>query len=532
MKDLVPGCEDPHVLKIDISVIQTSEDEVKERASNWDQPVSEYIDMSERYLGFQQPGSVYAFSDAGGGGFKRVGPHVKTEKLRHRDQLQTYWYRFFCWKVLRVAEESRNTIWSENVSVFCQKAIAGWQIMFSYYAGPSRGISPNSDLSWTFEKEGTKLEWRWKFKPAENSKEITAGILDFLMDANIRLSEEVVMKTRSNEKLKSEAEKCLAQSEKFQNEKAEFETKIYSKFLGVLNSKKAKLRELRDKLSNQGPTTEVQEDEEVSTDKTETFDGDSEDENMEEDSATNVTSTSMGTSGTSHASEDEVKERASNWDQPVSEYIDMSERYLGFQQPGSVYAFSDAGGGGFKRLSQFCWKVLGVAEEFRNTIWLENLSWTFEKEGTKLEWRWKFKPAEDSKEITAGILDFLMDANIRLSEEVVMKTRSNEKLKSEAEKCLAQSEKFQNEKTEFETKIYSKFLGVLNSKKAKLRELRDKLSNQGTTAEVQEDEEESTDKTETFDGDSEDENMEEDSATNVTSTSMGTSGASRGRKRK
>ncbi|GKB62669.1 DNA repair protein XRCC4 [Tanacetum coccineum] len=136
---------------------------------------------------------------------------------------------------------------------------------------------------------------------------------------------------------------------------------------------------------------------------------------------------------TCNASEDEVKERASNWDQPVSEYIDMSERYLGFQQPGSVYAFLDAGGGGFKRLS-----------------------WTFEKEGTKLEWRWKFKPAENSKEITAGILDFLMDANIRLSEEVVMKTRSNEKLKSEAEKCLAQSEKFQNEKTEFETKIYSK----------------------------------------------------------------------------
>ena len=43
-------------------------------------------------------------------------------------------------------------------------------------------------LSWTFEKEGTKLEWRWKCQPAPNSKETTAGILDFLMDANIRLS--------------------------------------------------------------------------------------------------------------------------------------------------------------------------------------------------------------------------------------------------------------------------------------------------------------------------------------------------------
>nr|XP_043627862.1 DNA repair protein XRCC4 [Erigeron canadensis] len=212
---------------------------------------------------------------------------------------------------------------------------------------------------------------------------------------------------------------------------------------------------------------------------------------------------------TCNPSEDEVKERASNWDQSVSEYIDMSERYLGFQQPGSLYAFTDAGAD-FKRLS-----------------------WTFEKEGMKLEWRWKFKPAENSKKITSGILDFLMDANIRLSEEVVMKTKSNEKLKAEAQKCLAQSEKFQNEKAEFETSIYSKFLGVLNTKKAKLRELRDQLSNQETTAKPQEDEEESTDKTETFDGDTEDEDTEEDSATNVTSTSKDTfENKPRGRKRK
>lgn len=39
------------------------------------------------------------------------------------------------------------------------------------------------------------------------------------------------MKTKSNEKLEAEAEKCLAQSEKFQTEKAEFETTIYSKVL-------------------------------------------------------------------------------------------------------------------------------------------------------------------------------------------------------------------------------------------------------------------------------------------------------------
>ncbi|CAD5315991.1 unnamed protein product [Arabidopsis thaliana] len=57
---------------------------------------------------------------------------------------------------------------------------------------------------------------------------------------------------------------------------------------------------------------------------------------------------------------------------------------------------------------------------------------------TKLEWRWKCKPSDDSKKITVRILDFLMEANIRLSEEVVNKTRSFEKMKSEAERCLAQ----------------------------------------------------------------------------------------------
>lgn len=36
--------------------------------------------------------------------------------------------------------------------------------------------------------EGTKLEWRWKCQPSPNSKKTTADVLDFLMDANIRLS--------------------------------------------------------------------------------------------------------------------------------------------------------------------------------------------------------------------------------------------------------------------------------------------------------------------------------------------------------
>lgn len=63
------------------------------------------------------------------------------------------------------------------------------------------------------------------------------------------------------------------------------------------------------------------------------------------------------------ASEEEVEERAGLWDQPVSEYIDLAEKYLGFQQPGSVYGFSDAGSG-FKRV-RFYYLFLFKFSEFR-----------------------------------------------------------------------------------------------------------------------------------------------------------------------
>ncbi|XP_061976714.1 DNA repair protein XRCC4-like isoform X2 [Populus nigra] len=181
-----------------------------------------------------------------------------------------------------------------------------------------------------------------------------------------------------------------------------------------------------------------------------------------------------------NATEEEVRGRAAQWDQPVSTYIELAEKHLGFQIPGSVYKFTDAGEGN------------------------KRLSWTFEKEGTKLEWRWKCQPSPDTKKTTTLILDFLMDANIRLSEEVVRKTQSFERLKGEAEKCLAQSEKFNSQKMEFEAAVYAKFLGVLNSKKRKLRELRDQLSKKEISGESAQEEEDS-DKTESFDRGSDDE---------------------------
>ncbi|KAL2507938.1 DNA repair protein XRCC4 [Forsythia ovata] len=212
---------------------------------------------------------------------------------------------------------------------------------------------------------------------------------------------------------------------------------------------------------------------------------------------------------TCHATEEEVKERASQWDQPVSEYIDLAEKYLGVEQPGSVYGFSDAGNG-YRRLT-----------------------WTFEKEDTKLEWRWKCQPSSNNKKTTADVLDFLMDANIRLSEEVVRKTQSADRLKVEAAKCLAQTEKLSNEKTEFENEIYGKFVEVLNSKKAKLRELRDRLSKQATANQLHEEDDESTDRTESFDEGTDEGNIDEEQGKNDTGTSKDVPASTpRGRKRK
>eukprot|EP00252_Welwitschia_mirabilis_P014041 TRINITY_DN31066_c0_g1_i1.p1 TRINITY_DN31066_c0_g1~~TRINITY_DN31066_c0_g1_i1.p1 ORF type:complete len:333 (-),score=81.55 TRINITY_DN31066_c0_g1_i1:98-1096(-) len=151
-----------------------------------------------------------------------------------------------------------------------------------------------------------------------------------------------------------------------------------------------------------------------------------------------------------NASEKIVSDRASQWDQTVSEYLEAAKHYLGHQQPGSVYSFEETGDGSMK------------------------LSWTLEKEGTKLECRWKCDKAESNQKVICTVLDFLMDANTRQSEEVVRKTRSFERMKIEAEKCLAQSETLRNQKIEFENDIYAKFVAVLNSKKAKLRELREK----------------------------------------------------------
>ncbi|KAI4304009.1 hypothetical protein MLD38_039579 [Melastoma candidum] len=51
-------------------VCRGTEEEVRERAAQWDQPVSDYIHLSERYFGFQHPDSLYRFADAGDNGHR------------------------------------------------------------------------------------------------------------------------------------------------------------------------------------------------------------------------------------------------------------------------------------------------------------------------------------------------------------------------------------------------------------------------------------------------------------------------------
>lgn len=127
------------------------------------------------------------------------------------------------------------------------------------------------------------------------------------MDANIRLSEEVVRKTQSFDKLKEEADKCLQQSERFNNEKAEFEEATFTKFVAVINSKKAKLRQLKDKFSALESSDKApKEDEENSTDRTEPFE-----EGSDKDPSINDEPSETG-SGNLHSSSSPEKTAATS----------------------------------------------------------------------------------------------------------------------------------------------------------------------------------------------------------------------------
>ncbi|KAG6553569.1 hypothetical protein Mapa_004482 [Marchantia paleacea] len=151
---------------------------------------------------------------------------------------------------------------------------------------------------------------------------------------------------------------------------------------------------------------------------------------------------------TCQPSPEEVSRKAFSWDYTVTQYLDQAKEHLDHQNPDCTYSFTSVGDGGRK------------------------LSWTLEKDGVRLVAHWKAEKSLDPRETTCTILDCLMDGSSRLSEELQRKIRSFDNMRAEASRLTAQTQKFRDQKIQFEDDIYRKFVAVLNAKKAKLRELR------------------------------------------------------------
>ncbi|CAA7404079.1 unnamed protein product [Spirodela intermedia] len=96
------------------------------------------------------------------------------------------------------------------------------------------------------------------------------------------------------------------------------------------------------------------------------------------------------------ATEAEVRQRAAQWDQPVAEYMAVTERHLGFQQPGSLYKFEDAGNG--QRRVRTCGR-----RKSRNKIGIPSLGEEEEEGGIKMQmFTWKKKILKKRKPIKSG----------------------------------------------------------------------------------------------------------------------------------
>ncbi|KAJ6981572.1 hypothetical protein NC653_024845 [Populus alba x Populus x berolinensis] len=354
-----------------------TEEEVRDRAAQWDQPVSTYIQLAEKHLGFQIPGSVYKFTDAGEG---------------------------------------------------------------------------NKRLSWTFEKEGTKLEWRWKCKPSPDTKKTTTLILDFLMDSNIRLS-------------------AMPAAEKFRN--SGIEPDLCSKYDFMFTG------------SSAWPTSSA-----VFMDEEEN-DGNLMQPNVNIGPAVHVEgSGDLGDEPTFVESLDEMLTAAC---------VDRDSLQL--EEQGNDKKQKRVDESGTQSVKKGRNQSGGTVKLSRK---LDRLMATVESGGSVTSRR---RDAQGCSIIEVmdelhSMPDIVKGSG--LHEEVVRKTQSFERLKGEAEKCLAQSEKFNCQKMEFEAAVYAKFLGVLNSKKRKLRELRDQLSKKEISGESAQEEDDS-DKTESFDTGSDDE---------------------------
>ncbi|XP_024518213.1 DNA repair protein XRCC4-like [Selaginella moellendorffii] len=146
-------------------------------------------------------------------------------------------------------------------------------------------------------------------------------------------------------------------------------------------------------------------------------------------------------------SRDMIEDRASQWDQSVADYLRDVRSRLSEHQASSVYKLETPSSNEAK------------------------LSWTIQRAGTTLESRWKLIKSADSKAINCQILDFVLEADTKIREELKNKTRLFNSMKAEVDKYLEQNKRLVQEKNQSEEELIRKFVALLNSKKAKLREL-------------------------------------------------------------
>ncbi|XP_024395185.1 DNA repair protein XRCC4 [Physcomitrium patens] len=152
-------------------------------------------------------------------------------------------------------------------------------------------------------------------------------------------------------------------------------------------------------------------------------------------------------------SESFVKERAEAWDKKPRWVMEKIQFYLSVAQPGVNYRFT--------KIRDLHRKLSFDVQDKESDLYLTaNLS---------------MLSASDPERITCDLLEFLHDSNCRLTESFLKKCRDYDRLRSESEVLVEQNKRFKDLKSQTQEVMYKKFVAVLNSKKAKLKELKKEL---------------------------------------------------------
>ncbi|KAG0612438.1 hypothetical protein M758_6G027700 [Ceratodon purpureus] len=153
---------------------------------------------------------------------------------------------------------------------------------------------------------------------------------------------------------------------------------------------------------------------------------------------------------TFEGSESYVKERAEVWDKEVSWVTEKLKFYLTMGQPGVAYHFTK------------------TRDDHRK------LSFEIQDKDTNLSLRANLQMVNAlSETVICDLLGFLLQGNEKLSLEYRRKCRDFDGLKESNKAYMETSEQCRNEEIQYKKRSLEKFVGILNSKKSKCRELRD-----------------------------------------------------------